>query len=139
MGDNHGDGDGPVNAPSLFDAVEVEPDNGRARATDPQTSADAGRGVRAAEQRRFIARLLLTRDYLTADDVWAADLRADDDKPDRSAYSSRLGGLVADGLMVKGDPVRRTRKHRERMVVTYHLTSAGRAWVRELNRERGAA
>ncbi len=119
--------------PTLFD---VEPTQGRTRASDPQTSASAGRTAQAAKQRRLIARLLLTRDYVTADDVWQADLTPN--RPDRASYSTRLGGLVADGLMVAGDPVPRTHRGRERLVLSYWPTDEGRRWFRDLLAERSA-
>lgn len=125
---------------SLLDPP-VEPTVGRTRRSDPATSVAAGRSARVAFQRSLIARLLLTRDYVTADDVWEADLR--DCRPDRSSYSTRLGGLCDDttgpALLERGDPVIRADRHgKERLVVTYWPTPAGRRWVRERTSERVA-
>jgi hypothetical protein len=120
-----------VNAPTLFDAA---PTAGRVRATDPATSVGAARKAKVAAQRHLIACLLARYDYVTADDVWAADLR--DCRPDRGSYSTRLGGLVKDGLLRKGGPVPRLSPHGERRsVITYWPTSAGREWVRDQTRE----
>lgn len=126
-----------MNAPSLFDPP-VEPTQGRARQGDPQTSRLAASKARVGYQRAHIARLLARYPYVTADDVWTADLR--DCRPDRGTYSTRLGGLVHDGLLVKGGPVQRADQHgHRRSVVTYQLTDEGRAWVRRVTAERGAA
>jgi hypothetical protein len=129
------EGDGQRGAaeppPSLFDA---QPTAGRVRATDPTTSVTAARKAKVAAQRHLIACLLARYDYVTADDVWAADLR--DCRPDRGSYSTRLGGLVKDGLLRKGGPVPRLSPRGERRsVITYWPTPKGSEWVRSLTSE----
>jgi hypothetical protein len=117
-----------VNAPSLFD---IEPTQGRVRASDPQTSVVGAKRTRPGAQRYRIACELSRLPYVTA------DLLADGDPhgSHRSVWSARLGGLCRDGLLERGDPVRGA----SQPVLSYHLTADGRRWVRSLLSEAVAS
>lgn len=134
MGGDYYIGPGTVlSAPSLFDPADVEPTHGRTRRTDPQPSVTGSVRAVARTQRRFIAAALLAgRPYLTAD--WCAE-NDHAHQSHRSVWSSRLGGLVADGFLEKGDPVPGPRQ----LVCSYRLTDAGREWARSLLAEGCAA
>lgn len=117
-------------APTLpFSAVEVEPTDGRTRGSDPEPSRVGARRVNARSQRRMIAAWLSRHDYVTADQMWASVLT--EKRPDRGTWSARLGGLVRDGLLEKGDRV----PGPNQMVTSYVLTERGRAWRNDLLRE----
>ena len=114
--------------PTLFD---VEPDNGRTRDRDPETSRTAARRSPARTQRRVIASALLSRPYVTAD--WLAE-NDHATQSHRSVWSTRLGGLVRDGYLRRGDPV----PGPSQMVLSYVLTDEGRRWALDLTAERAA-
>lgn len=120
--------DGPVPPRSLFDVLE--PDNGQVRTTDPHTSVIGARRSRPGAQRYRIACELLRLPFVTA------DMLADGDPhgSHRSVWSTRLGGMVHDGLLRRGEPKRGA----QQMVLSYELTDAGRVWARSLLSERVA-
>ena len=119
----------PPRTPSLFDVLE--PTQGATRRSDPETSVTGARRSRPGAQRYRIACELTRLPYVTA------DMLADGDPhgSHRSVWSTRLGGLVRDGLVEKAGPVR----GRNQLVVSYVLTEAGRVWVRGLLSERRAS
>lgn len=121
-----------MSGPTLFD---VEPSQGRTRQSDPEPSVIAARRCRAPEQRITIATLFAAGDpWVTADLLYkrySLNEHGVQVGPDRSAWSSRLGGLVADGILCKRQGTVPGRQGRP--VTAYELNGvAGRAWVADL-------
>ena len=104
-----------MNAPTLFDAPETQ---GRSRKSDPQTSVDAAKTVKVGSQRhRLLSEMRhgpVTADYMAA--IYP--------EIHRSSWSTRLGGLVKDGLVEQSGT---TRHHPLGLkVLVYRLTDKGR-------------
>lgn len=107
-----------MNAPTLFDAPETQ---GRSRKSDPQTSVDAAKTVKAGTQRALLLDWLrLARHHgVTADEM-------QDHYPHihRSTWATRLSGMARDGLVY----VRTTHPNRAgRRVQVFCLTEKGEA------------
>lgn len=115
-----------------LDLLSVEPAQGRTRHHDPAPSVTAAKRAPVRTQRRVIAAALTCRPYVTAD--WLAD-NDHLNQSHRSVWSTRLGGMVRDGLLEKAGTV----PGPSQQVTAYQFTAKGRAWASELLSETRAA